>query len=75
VTEFKDRLVPQHLSTKIMFVKNNNNIPRKLHWYEEIACWIGAILILPFALPIILVFLISGIGLYFYDKWNDGLNN
>tara|TARA_Y100000310_G_C19972313_1_gene486022 strand:- start:176 stop:346 length:171 start_codon:yes stop_codon:yes gene_type:complete len=56
-------------------VKNNNKIPRQLCWHEEIACWIGAILILPFTLPIMLVFLLSGIGLYFYDKWNDGLNN
>ncbi len=45
----------------------------KLPWYEEVICWIIAILILPVTVPIMFMGLFFGVCLYFYDKWNDGL--
>jgi hypothetical protein len=42
---------------------------------KSIADRLLGIAMLPLAVPIIIVFAISGIGMYFYDKWNDGLDN
>ena len=47
----------------------------KLPWYSEACCWIGAILLIPLTLPLMMLFLASGVGLYFYDKWNDGVGH
>ena len=47
----------------------------KLKWYEEVACWIGAMLVLPFTIPLMLLFIVSAVALWIYSRINDGLGN
>jgi|SaaInlV_120m_DNA_2_1039728.scaffolds.fasta_scaffold131764_1 hypothetical protein len=42
---------------------------------ESISDRLIGIVMLPLAVPIMIVFVISGIGMYFYDKWNDGIGH
>ena len=52
--------------------KNKNT---GLPWYDEIACWIGSIFLLPIMLPLILAGIIFAIGMVIFDKINDGFGH
>ena len=48
----------------------------KLHaWVDKPVNFMLALALLPIMVPILIIFILSGIGMYFYDKWNDGFNN
>ena len=54
-----------------MFVENNNKLP----WYEELACWAGAVLLLPIMIPLVVAGLFFGAAMVIFDKANDGFGH
>lgn len=53
------------------FVENNQKLP----WYEELLCWIGAILLIPLTVPLMLAGIVFGIAMAIFDKINDGFGH
>ena len=52
-------------------MKPKNN----MSWYDEIACWLGAIILLPIMVPLIFAGLLFAIGMVIFDKINDGFGH
>ena len=47
----------------------------KLPWYKEVCCWIGAILLLPIMIPLVVAGLFFGAAMIIFDKVNDGFGH
>ena len=54
-----------------MSAYSNNKLP----WYEEIVCWIGAIILLPIMIPLVIAGLLFGIAMIIFDRGNDGFGH
>ena len=48
---------------------------KKLPWYEELACWIGSIMLLPITIPLVFAALFFGMAMIIFDKINDGFGH
>ena len=48
---------------------------RRLPWHQEIPCWIGAILLLPIMLPLMVAAMLFGMAMIIFDKVNDGFGH
>ena len=50
-------------------------VNKKLPWYEEALCQVGAILLLPITIPLAVAFVFFGIAMIVFDKLNDGFGH